>query len=135
MIRRPPRSTRTDPLFPYTTLFRSAVPRHHRPERLPGQVGGIGAALRPSDPACRVDGRRRYRSADIGRRGGAPTRGRSRGGWRAPSDDAERVAAASLAADDAAGDRSAAPATDDGAGAVRDAGAGAGRAFLRTASL
>src|SRR3546814_12455692 len=28
MIRRPPRSTRTDTLFPYTTLFRS--PRHHR---------------------------------------------------------------------------------------------------------
>src|SRR3546814_6756367 len=28
MIRRPPRSTRTDTLFPYTTLFRSAdVPR------------------------------------------------------------------------------------------------------------
>src|SRR3546814_1449644 len=26
MIRRPPRSTRTDTLFPYTTLFRSAVP-------------------------------------------------------------------------------------------------------------
>src|SRR3546814_15070909 len=25
MIRRPPRSTRTDPLFPYTTLFRSAL--------------------------------------------------------------------------------------------------------------
>src|SRR3546814_2450712 len=25
MIRRPPRSTRTDSLFPYTTLFRSAV--------------------------------------------------------------------------------------------------------------
>src|SRR3546814_12096393 len=28
MIRRPPRSTRTDTLFPYTTLFRSALPRH-----------------------------------------------------------------------------------------------------------
>src|SRR3546814_9103194 len=28
MIRRPPRSTRTDTLFPYTTLFRSLVPRH-----------------------------------------------------------------------------------------------------------
>src|SRR3546814_2764329 len=28
MIRRPPRSTRTDTLFPYTTLFRSADPRH-----------------------------------------------------------------------------------------------------------
>src|SRR3546814_5841402 len=27
MIRRPPRSTRTDTLFPYTTLFRSAVDR------------------------------------------------------------------------------------------------------------
>src|SRR3546814_2189994 len=31
MIRRPPRSTRTDTLFPYTTLFRSAD------EALPGQ--------------------------------------------------------------------------------------------------
>src|SRR3546814_13366711 len=29
MIRRPPRSTRTDTLFPYTTLFRSQD-RHHR---------------------------------------------------------------------------------------------------------
>src|SRR3546814_19750166 len=28
MIRRPPRSTRTDTLFPYTTLFRSS--RHYR---------------------------------------------------------------------------------------------------------
>src|SRR3546814_12318545 len=26
MLRRPPRSTRTDTLFPYTTLFRSHVP-------------------------------------------------------------------------------------------------------------
>src|SRR3546814_9550586 len=28
MIRRPPRSTRTDTLFPYTTLFRSVVEGH-----------------------------------------------------------------------------------------------------------
>src|SRR3546814_14490203 len=28
MIRRPPRSTRTDTLFPYTTLFRSQRHRH-----------------------------------------------------------------------------------------------------------
>src|SRR3546814_6988993 len=28
MIRRPPRSTRTDPLFPYTTLFRSHTAGH-----------------------------------------------------------------------------------------------------------
>src|SRR3546814_3621316 len=35
MIRRPPRSTRTDTLFPYTTLFRSLLDhqRHQRPER------------------------------------------------------------------------------------------------------
>src|SRR3546814_16490135 len=31
MIRRPPRSTRTDTLFPYTTLFRSAPRRDARP--------------------------------------------------------------------------------------------------------
>src|SRR3546814_4925776 len=39
MIRRPPRSTRTDTLFPYTTLFRSE--RGHPPllVRLPRQAG------------------------------------------------------------------------------------------------
>src|SRR3546814_4964057 len=51
MIRRPPRSTRTDTLFPYTTLFRSAGHdaamrpgdvRRHRPE----------GALREVDRAC-----------------------------------------------------------------------------------
>src|SRR3546814_13888894 len=30
MIRRPPRSTRTDTLFPYTTLFRSGIMLHSR---------------------------------------------------------------------------------------------------------
>src|SRR3546814_12413279 len=34
MIRRPPRSTRTDPLFPYTTLFRSIIDLH-----MPGVSG------------------------------------------------------------------------------------------------
>src|SRR3546814_7937063 len=33
MIRRPPRSTRTDTLFPYTTLFRSALVEHHREQQ------------------------------------------------------------------------------------------------------
>src|SRR3546814_1082951 len=33
MIRRPPRSTRTDTLFPYTTLFRSPFPIARRPIR------------------------------------------------------------------------------------------------------
>src|SRR3546814_6512627 len=31
MIRRPPRSTRTDTLFPYTTLFRSDIADHAQP--------------------------------------------------------------------------------------------------------
>src|SRR3546814_13480383 len=38
MIRRPPRSTRTDTLFPYTTLFRSKLSRRDPtslPENLP----------------------------------------------------------------------------------------------------
>src|SRR3546814_14091645 len=38
MIRRPPRSTRTDTLFPYTTLFRS----QHRPvARADPRLGGV----------------------------------------------------------------------------------------------
>src|SRR3546814_15114844 len=38
MIRRPPRSTRTDTLFPYTTLFRSQ-PGLDRLRRRPGGAG------------------------------------------------------------------------------------------------
>src|SRR3546814_8655512 len=34
MIRRPPRSTRTDTLFPYTTLFRSGDPLDLRPGKV-----------------------------------------------------------------------------------------------------
>src|SRR3546814_5007701 len=39
MIRRPPRSTRTDTLFPYTTLFRSGRDRCRRRTRMGGRVG------------------------------------------------------------------------------------------------
>src|SRR3546814_6244574 len=42
MIRRPPKSTRSDTLFPYTTLFRSA-----RDVRGPGSHGERRAAGRP----------------------------------------------------------------------------------------
>src|SRR3546814_6542648 len=40
MIRRPPRSTRTDTLFPYTTLFRSIAGRSSvsRSVKLPGDM-------------------------------------------------------------------------------------------------
>src|SRR3546814_9604140 len=66
MIRRPPRSTRTDTLFPYTTLFRtpaplaSALPAASPPERYQPRVrvrpsGGSGltavrlSAVPPAD--------------------------------------------------------------------------------------
>src|SRR3546814_20079787 len=39
MIRRPPRSTRTDTLFPYTTLFRSLVALERRRFLVPVPVG------------------------------------------------------------------------------------------------
>src|SRR3546814_3556300 len=45
MIRRPPRSTRTDTLFPYTTLFRSAdAPRPAEDEGASGTPQGRQAA-------------------------------------------------------------------------------------------
>src|SRR3546814_7432373 len=97
MIRRPPRSTRTDTLFPYTTLFRSgvdlfglrliggdrAVPERARTERF-GLLGGhlpvkarIGfektlVAKRPgkADLAIRADfGRCDHRGERIGKLG------------------------------------------------------------------
>src|SRR3546814_1787015 len=50
MIRRPPRSTRTDTLFPYTTLFRSAGADtiHRNVWLLPIPVGSAPAALEPT---------------------------------------------------------------------------------------
>src|SRR3546814_14265249 len=42
MIRRPPRSTRTDTLFPYTTLFRSDLHRAAADDRA---AAGAGAKL------------------------------------------------------------------------------------------
>src|SRR3546814_20852236 len=45
MIRRPPRSTRTDTLFPYTTLFRSEA-RNRCPGRGIGEVADGKEGLR-----------------------------------------------------------------------------------------
>src|SRR3546814_7529375 len=49
MIRRPPRSTRTDTLFPYTTLFRSraVIDQGKRRHNIP-LVDGMASALRGS---------------------------------------------------------------------------------------
>src|SRR3546814_3095927 len=46
MIRRPPRSTRTDTLFPYTTLFRSGADGSDAIV-MTGHRGAVGAALGP----------------------------------------------------------------------------------------
>src|SRR3546814_16570590 len=53
MIRRPPRSTRTDTLFPYTTLFRSLAVPEQEPHRHLLHAGeavedhGLDVALAP----------------------------------------------------------------------------------------
>src|SRR3546814_18358621 len=57
MIRRPPRSTRTDTLFPYTTLFRSraqaGVPPVSPPPPSPPDDGDGEFWLRASHADCR----------------------------------------------------------------------------------
>src|SRR3546814_14265631 len=55
MIRRPPRSTRTDTLFPYTTLFRSDISRASAAHAI-----GIG-----HDCAASREGRFEERSIDV----------------------------------------------------------------------
>src|SRR3546814_3464343 len=65
MIRRPPRSTRTDTLCPYTTLVRSDFDLEHI-EAPAGKVdehrlvGGVGAAV-PANPRRPVIDRQRHR--------------------------------------------------------------------------
>src|SRR3546814_20287264 len=51
MIRRPPRSTRTDPLFPYTTLFRSAAPAGASTLASAPVASTPDTALEPAKPA------------------------------------------------------------------------------------
>src|SRR3546814_3680834 len=74
MRRRPPRSTRTDTLFPYTTLFRSALPRKPREgvEANAEEGESIGEIFKEA---------REQRAADDARRGIKPAgRGRSGAG-------------------------------------------------------
>src|SRR3546814_2583341 len=51
MFRRPPRSTRTDPLFPYTTLFRSPL---HQDDRIGGRGKKAQSGGRMTDKPDRV---------------------------------------------------------------------------------
>src|SRR3546814_9950430 len=56
MIRRPPRSTRTDTLFPYTTLFRSIDLLHVAVPESGGEVAGVIATegFRPAAIRARI---------------------------------------------------------------------------------
>src|SRR3546814_1144212 len=64
MLRRPARSTRTDTLFPYTTLFRSLAALHDLPRcrHLGVEIGFGGAQF---DAARRGDDRQGLADADI----------------------------------------------------------------------
>src|SRR3546814_7499296 len=53
MIRRPPRSTRTDTPFPYTTLFRSTRYSPHRENRCPVRASFLGGRTGRTAPAAR----------------------------------------------------------------------------------
>src|SRR3546814_5938963 len=67
MIRRPPRSTRTDTLFPYTTLFRSGRLYAHCTFRLeacrPSDVGALEAVFENEELAALME-----RCAGLGQR-------------------------------------------------------------------
>src|SRR3546814_12121867 len=96
MIRRPPRSTRTDTLFPYTTLFRSRdrpAPRtqfraaeRHGLQRSAGALpaGGAGGVRHAAGRAAGGD--RRALSAGRRRRGASRARGRADHGLGAAGD-------------------------------------------------
>src|SRR3546814_10584846 len=72
MIRRPPRSTRTDTLFPYTTLFRSEGVLPQREDQ--GHPSGARAKGRP-DRRCR---RPEEEDRDVGDAEGGPREGGDR---------------------------------------------------------
>src|SRR3712207_8049824 len=80
MIRRPPRST----LFPYTTLFRSARPRHRHPED--AGDGGAGPDDGPPHPPPAGAGGRRAPRPGLDRR---PGEGAHRRGGRSEEHTSE----------------------------------------------
>src|SRR3546814_9690049 len=61
MLRRPPRSTRTDTLFPYTTLFRSERHQHALSDRGRREFRRRIDGARPPDQRCGLAGRSRHR--------------------------------------------------------------------------
>src|SRR3546814_2211412 len=109
MIRRPPRSTRTDTLFPYTTLFRSQLRPgdHARPGKADPAAGagppveGPSALARPPAPGRAASRLWPARSADrVQARGFRPLRDDAGRGARGDGEPAQphRAAPAATAA-------------------------------------
>src|SRR3546814_8241938 len=80
MIRRPPRSTRTDTLFPYTTLFRSGRRGPDAERRVPADRVDLGPSRRQS--IAQPGGHALHSSG--GRRADAELRGRRNAGFAGP---------------------------------------------------
>src|SRR3546814_3490968 len=64
MLRRPPRSTRTDTLFPYTTLFRSRLLLRRPQTRNLVLLRQTETATQSECPAAAVDSRERTAGCD-----------------------------------------------------------------------
>src|SRR3546814_7768006 len=92
MIRRPPRSTRTDTLFPYPTLFRSDAARQGARGRHQPAPGGTRAhwhlARRDDGAGGRAEAAEHLRG--LRRRGAAGRRSRRRGQTGHPKGSAAR---------------------------------------------
>src|SRR3546814_4418981 len=85
MIRRPPRATRTDTLFPYTTLFRSIriMPVATETAIAPFRLGDYAATPRP-----RLFGLT-WGAEDLSAAVGASTNLDAQGGWRSEEHTSE----------------------------------------------
>src|SRR3546814_12386456 len=66
MIRRPPRSTRTDTLFPYTTLFRSILSKSDHGVVLTTTQVAFQIARRSADSLCASSKNNRQTSSLVG---------------------------------------------------------------------
>src|SRR3546814_9183966 len=84
MIRRPPRSTRTDTLFPYTTLFRSQW------REAPGPYRGVRPVLHAAPARWAVAARLQARRLDDPAGASAQPRGRAGGAERGLSTGFDR---------------------------------------------